>query len=118
MNRDKIKSVLIDARALIDTPERWTQGADRRDAEGRDIGFSTPEAITCRCAGAAIQEVTSSDLEFKEPASFLLSVIKVNTGVDFDFVCLWNDHHKRTHTEVLQAFDGAIKAINDQSQDP
>ncbi len=49
------------ARALIEDPERWTQGAFARDAEGHSTPPCSPDAV-CWCATGALRQVCPEGL--------------------------------------------------------
>ena len=68
MNQDTIKQRLIAARALIDTPEKWTKGAFQRNATGRAVA-PHDEAVAAYCAFGAIRRVCwhPDDFEVYEP---------------------------------------------------
>ena len=56
MTKDTIKSRLRAARALIDQPEKWTQGALHRDAQGRRLDSQRGRVVVSRCATGAIMD--------------------------------------------------------------
>ena len=121
MDHATIKSVLRDARALIATPDRWTQGAGTRDSEGNPI-VNRRGAVACRCASWAIWECSgetagapssgwggSNRIErTRQVKDALLASIERHTGVIYYAVSNWNDDMNRTHAEVIRAFDWAI----------
>lgn len=106
-----IKEVLIEARALIADPARWTQGEFARTADGRILdGYC--EGAVCWCALGAIRKVTMEGAESREErtealvlsydAADLLQAHLANVIA----VPKFNDSH--THEEVLALFDKAI----------
>ncbi len=99
------RDVLIKARELIATPDRWTKGAAWRSASGLATG-SDPDIRSC-CALGAIWLVGRMDIRIntKEAQITLLKVVgrKISD---------WNDAPWRTHDEVLAAFDQAIEAAS------
>ena len=106
---DQVKEVLRLARALIDKPERWTKGTDKRDARGKVLcGSEFGTAVSCRCAGSAIFECSSDPNQAKAARSLLCAAIERHTGKSHYWVCVWNDAPDRTHGEVMQAFDWAL----------
>jgi hypothetical protein len=76
------------ARAVIDIPERWTQGVMRVE--------------DARCASGALIAV-GAELISGEAYGFLRRA----TGARR--ICHWNDEKGRTHAEVMAAFDRAIE---------
>ena len=113
MNDNTIMDRLIAARALIDTPAKWTQGANERDSEGSSVVRLTRHPVVSRCASGAIQSsAIEGNLNSEECASLLdhfHSTIEMRTGAYYASVMHWNDNPERTHAEVLQAFDLAIQ---------
>lgn len=97
MRYEQVEKTLGDARARIANPENWCKGAFELWEAGRPVTFCTLGAIG-RGAGAG------------EGAYFeaLHVFSKVNDLQNFGGVMLWNDNPKRTHGEVLAAFDKAI----------
>ena len=110
MNDDRTKTILREARALIATPERWSQGAYRRNGGSKILdGSALDSAVKSRCAGGAIIDSTcAGDVEYREVSAFLLTAIALKTGDRYLYVSSWNDNRCRTHAEVLQAFGWAI----------
>ena len=112
MNRDTIMDRLIAARELIDTPAKWTQGANERDSEGSTVVRMTSHPVASRCASGAIQSsAIEGNLNSRECASLLdhfQHTIEMRTGAYYSSVMNWNDNPERTHAEVMQAFDLAI----------
>lgn len=91
--------ILRRARDRIATPERWTQGAYRRDANGKKCN---PDEAVCWCSVGAITSICNiRKREDWAPVDFLGEVVGDRIGV-------WNDAPNRTHAEVLDAFDRAI----------
>lgn len=88
---DGPKQVLIAARKLIEKPENWTNKFPKI------CGYPT-------CVGFAIERSSSG-----------MSLGNFTEALGFATVgCLvdWNDDPKRTHAEVLAAFDKAIEAAS------
>lgn len=89
------------ARALIDSPEKWTQGAFARRADSehacsiRDVG-----ATRFCAAGAVVRAGGGGDAT---------AALREATG-HFGGLYAWNDAPERTHAEVLAVFDRAIAA--------
>src|SRR5262245_15706208 len=87
------------ARALLDSPEKWVQNVSREDNR--------------ICARQAIQEATSSrdrlGTELRQSMAFdmfykALGVPKKHLSIE-----QWNDVKGRTHAQVVDMFDRAIK---------
>lgn len=85
----KASEILIAARALIDTPEKWVKG--------RKYG--------CWCARDAIIAVAPD-----EPRSTNSALATLKRAIGRPGIVSWNDAPERTHAEVMAAFDRAIAA--------
>jgi hypothetical protein len=92
------------ARAKIDTPEKWTQGAPARDMLGSPVDFDTPDA-TAWCALAAIE---TNAADYRQAREILLRAARAESIIN------WNDSPSRTHAEVLAAFSRAIELAEAQ----
>jgi hypothetical protein len=100
-----VRDVLVKARALIATPEKWTKGALARDAGG--IGYRTDDVVgdrtfACYCAEgacvAATPEIFLARRAYDELCKF------TNGPLVYEF----NDSPATTHDDVLALFDTAI----------
>ena len=110
----KSSEILITARALINTPERWVKG--------RKPG--------CWCAGDAIivatyyarenhnkpgrafqprLDIDTGGQRIEDACNAALKALKCAIGNGHEIVS-WNDAPERTHAEVMAAFDRAIAA--------
>ena len=107
----KASEILIAARALIDTPERWVKG--------RKPG--------CWCAGDAIMaslpRYTVPSIRWPPVPQYgvtnarnaALRALECAIGNGHE-IASWNDAPERTHAEVMAAFDRAIVA--EQAKEP
>lgn len=96
------KEVLIEARKLLEQPEHWTQGVFARNAKGRPVNMTAPDAV-CFCISGAIGRASDKDSQRWQAAlDFLCEKIRRKNIANF------NDTH--THVEVLAALDKAIAA--------
>jgi hypothetical protein len=82
------RETLIAARALIDTPDKWTQGTMRQGVQ--------------RCMVGALCAASSG--------SITPTVSALRRIIGCWSLTAWNDRADRTHAEVLAAFDKAIEA--------
>mgnify|MGYP001604621475 CR=1 FL=1 len=82
--------ILRDAKALIDTPAKWTKGV-YTDDKGR------------RCALGALQSVTASEAGRRRAGRELERALPA-----WGSVTHYNDHH--SHADVMALFDRAIEA--------
>lgn len=103
----KTSDVLIQAKALIATPETWIKN---------DYTRTLADGTQCFCSLGAIQHVMNpDDVAFmdcdwsrgnNEPHKLLCDV-NVADGFQHLTFADFNDHH--THSEVMEAFDKAIE---------
>lgn len=107
-------AILREARALIDKPEKWAQGAYGRDQYGRKIGGSTRRAV-CFCAIGALNSSGGGRAAKDALARALPVGACVPYGRSEASVIEWNDAPGRTHAEVMDAFDRAI-ALAEQEE--
>ncbi len=85
------RDILIAARALIDTPEKWV----------KETMHQTRNGIDCYCTMGALMKA-----DHKAPSE-VFETFRVSNGLNSVF--RWNDAPERTHAEVLAAFDKAIE---------
>lgn len=102
--------VLRKARALIEKPENWTQGALSRSPDGEVCLPEEREAV-CFCSLGAIERVcvTGEQPLAHTPAVGYLKAALLARGESLQApIANFNDTH--THAEVLSLFDRAIAA--------
>lgn len=92
--------ILRAARALIATPDQWTQGTVARDKNGRRAHPESPAARQWCAAGACI--ATGAGIA----AGCALDAVARSKG--HLFVTAFNDDPDTTHTDVLALYDRAI----------
>jgi hypothetical protein len=91
------------AKALIDSPERWTTRIYAIDANKNCVN-TTDKAAVCRCSVGALGAVTPNYSE----ALRAMALVIPNT---FHYnVVRFNDDPDTTHADVMAAFDRAIAA--------
>ena len=98
MTQDTIKDRLRAARALIDKPEKWTQGRY----------FDNMYGVESYCASGALSEAALTPDEGNKAWTHLYNSVERHTGRNWGGLVAWNDAPERTHAEVMQAFDRAI----------
>lgn len=84
------RGLLIAARALLDTPEKWWRGSNHTGVEDN-----------CRCPITAINDPWVMRL-------CRLFAAAAGLADDVQEIADWHDDPARTHAEVLAAFDRAI----------
>jgi hypothetical protein len=87
--------ILVRARKLIDHPRHWGQGM----SEKRPGTYCAHEAIIAAADGVPFDAVRAFSNSLDEP-----NIVR------------WNDDKKRTHAEVLAAFDRAIEASKSEGK--
>lgn len=102
--------ILRKAKALIDTPEKWTKGENAKDVHGNEVGILASEA-TCFCMEGALKRV---GVGYGERPWVLLGIAA--TGKPRLGIWEWNDRRGRTHAEVMEAFDKAIALAEGEAQ--
>jgi hypothetical protein len=96
-----IKEILIAARAKIERPENWAQGAFARNKQGRDV-IPKGKTSVCWCALGAII-ATTNNYEDEDKAA---SLLRLELNAYENSISKFNDIS--THAEVLAMFDLAI----------
>lgn len=93
------------ARAKIEKPENWTQGAFAKNAEGHNtfLGHDDYVNVTCWCAWGAVEEAAGSGVRYSGDA---MQALHCALPEGTEWVPDFNDSH--THEEVLALFDRAI----------
>lgn len=91
-----VLQILRGARALLERPEAWTQGASHRDADG--VACNSPDAAA-RCLSGAMCDTTDGPLPWDE----------IYVAFGLNSISDWNDSPRRTHAQVLRRLDRAIK---------
>lgn len=98
--------ILKAARALIDTPEKWTRGVYARDLAGGDVHPSDDRAV-CFCSKGALMRIAGLGDDYTKAREKLSEHVGA-------YIVQFNDDPERTHPEVLAAFDAAIAATPSQ----
>jgi len=116
----KPSEILIAARALVDTPDKWTKGSYAKDGQGRQVP-SYSEQAQCFCtlgaffhASASFHEkpfIQTPEHELMERQARRALGNAINPKALFILFADWNDAPERTHAEVLAAYDKAIAAL-------
>lgn len=100
--------ILRKAKALIDTPEKWTIFAEARDKYGERV--YARESFACKfCAEGAIYAAGGYLGDDRDEAILFRKVIGQTS------IFGWNDEDGRTHAEVMEAFDKAIALAEAES---
>ena len=100
--------ILKEARELLSSESRWTQGVIARDVIGVPVGAESDEAV-CYCSLGAIDKVAGyQDAYSGNCATRKLQQVLQGSVISF------NDKQGRKHSEVLAAFDAAISLAEEE----
>jgi hypothetical protein len=102
-----VADTLRAARALIETPARWTQGMYAKDEQGQEIDPRDPAARQW-CTSGAIGAVVG----YGPSAIGARQILRKAAGART--MSIFNDDPARTHPEVMAAFDRAIALAEQQ----
>lgn len=109
------KEVLVEAKAIISDPKRWTQGALVEEGEG---------GRHCYCALGALAKVSGMKQPISSPSAYepTPAMIALAAAIEPDFVpehddaadlvYSFNDDDETSHAAVMAAFDKAIEACS------
>lgn len=95
-----VADVLKAARALIEKPENWTQGAMSRNADGSGHWWDA-EGATCFCLMGAIARAAARRGSRAQGA-----IVAIRSVIGSHLIAAYNDIH--THDEIIAALDRAI----------
>lgn len=108
---NQVTQLLIEARKLIDSPDKWAKGAYARSAKGRATLVLSKKAV-CYCSEGALHKVDSFEplkqfgfLPVSAAAFSLLTASCPNNTNIVDY----NDHPNTTHEEIMLVWDKAIE---------
>lgn len=96
----KPSEILKAAKAVIENPDKWTQGAFARDTQGNRLPGGYGDEATCFCSLGAVEKATQLDW-YDTPDI----VVYLEEAID-DQVAHFND--SASHADVMQMFDKAI----------
>lgn len=100
-------TILKKARALLDNPAKWCQGAFARAKNGNHIGPETKGAVQW-CAVGAVRKVAGGP----SADSIHEALHELNASIrGGDSIMVYNDGENRKHAQVLKVFDRAIERL-------
>ena len=106
--QSNIVRILQSAREIIADPARWTKNAVARNAAGKEVPASHPEAV-CWCVTGAIGRVTGyPDIERYRALKVLQNAQIYDIGAQPQWTTIYNDFFLTTHADILRLFDAAI----------
>jgi hypothetical protein len=97
-------SIQIIAEARQRVLAGWCQGAVARDANGRTVPFSSPEARRWSTLGALL-----ASRDGQPPSDLVDAVSSLHRSTGESALEVWNDRTGRTQKEVVAAFDRALE---------
>lgn len=104
---------LIAAKALIDTPEKWTTGSYSRDENNNCLPDIFDPAACKFCSLGAIERVSPEESKWMPNSFAYLARCFLNKAIDSisrhaaSTIVRFNDNS--THEQVMKAFDKAIE---------
>ena len=108
------RQVLIDARALIEAPNRWTKGSNARDRNHLPAEPVGPDACSFCAAGAVMRAagVLTADDRVRGVFERLQDNIEAEGEGEFYWsLQRFNDAPEVSHADVLALFDRAIEGL-------
>lgn len=96
------------AKALIDTPARWTKLATARDILGSYAHWSSPRAA-CFCSSGAVKKATFNPVLVGSLLNQCIpaSIDRGRLGERYSYID-YNDRDATTHADIMKLFDDAI----------
>lgn len=94
-------------KAVIDTPEKWTQNGFARDARGHPCDPLSAYA-TCYCIGGAYRKVDNVKARLAARHILLDSIDELHPRIGRSIIG-FNDDGATTHAKVMEVFDHAIE---------
>jgi hypothetical protein len=79
----------------------WTQGVCARDKKGDEVNSGSAKAVTWCAIGALCRCYGGDEAKYVAARRKLFAVIRTHN------ISKWNDVRKRTHAEVIAAFEKA-----------
>jgi hypothetical protein len=105
--------ILKKAKKLIADPQHWTRGASARNAQGRGVIWNNPGAVSFCSIGALHHAAGPVKKDWRAvDRAFLMLKRAAETRDIADF----NDDPKTTHTDVMVAFDKAIRMAKEEAK--
>lgn len=111
---NEVQTVLITARALIDTPEKWTKGTYARDAEGLSCSVDA-EACSFCAMGAMYTAAPLYRAAPKRHTSYCGALGTLTKECPYSMCVVdYNDDPDTEHKDIMALFDRAIEASKDE----
>jgi len=108
-NINPVTKLLMDAKALINTPSRWTRNSYAKDSEGVSVSYKSKNAV-CFCTIGALNRVGEGTPVWSWlKAESLLRKVLQDKFCHFGGIPLFNDSQYTAHADVMKLYDEAIK---------
>ena len=103
--------ILQHAKALLERPDRWCQGARARDIEGAPVSPYSPRARSF-CILGALERGSAAhewDMDALREAHALVRNVVYEWYPGVRLLCVWNDAPHRHRLDVLDVLTRAIE---------
>jgi len=100
----KALNILRGVKRLLKDPEKWTKHTMARNRHGSSVHESSPEA-KCWCLSGALTYVGRKSKSRDDSKNKARDIVESLVGT----IPNWNDDSRRTHKDVLNTLDLAIK---------
>ncbi len=105
--------VLVQARKLIERPERWTKGNFAKDAHQYAV-YPESHRAACWCAHGATIKASAED--WAKHASAIAALRNALTAGWARNIVSFNDDPSTTHADILALFDRAIESTRPHNE--
>jgi len=97
--------VLKETRVLLTDEARWQQNSYYKDSEGRRTDVVR---ASCYCLMGGLKKAAHSlNLPVGPAKDTVVGVLDI--GNEYGVIEQWNDHPKRTHSDVMDVLDRALE---------
>jgi hypothetical protein len=110
----RVSQILIEAKKLIDTPDKWTKWANARDKDGNPLYVYTGSNagnVACMCSNGAVMSVALPQYNSKIYLQAMQVLDRATHAAGFCMgIVSYNDAGSTTHTDLMAIWDKAIAA--------
>lgn len=104
-----VRDALVAIRELLSVPERWTKGADSRDANGDPAGLYSERGAVCWCLDGAIFATAGKfGVASRDVMNVVDRQVRRRVGDEHYNAPTYNDDETTTHADILSLLDEAI----------
>jgi len=109
MNQNiKVSGILKETKCLLSSPNAWIKNSAAQDKNGKPTYPFSADAV-CWCISGALDKAAAFETSGYQKARDILESL-INQPIP-----MWNDTRGRTHKEVLELLDQAIKLAENES---